>query len=248
MSLIDLILAFIPDIAKSVWRTIPNSIQKFKLRKFFGPSVLGKGNFWLVVDPYYHPLPRVDNRFIKRFLGRRPDQPLIGEDRVLGSNVLRLLGYLASALGHYRDSNTPITFGADEDVGDRWDGTLICFGSSDSNIKTLDIESLPQNGFYEFKTDPATGMRYFEVSGRDYKISPTEDKALILRLRNPRAPKYWLFICAGLGEWGTSGSTRYLFTHWQELHKRFKDHNFILVVGVRGRSDENVEELYSASS
>ncbi|MDF1613311.1 hypothetical protein [Stygiobacter electus] len=247
MTFSDILLAFIPDIAKSIWRAIPNSITKYKLKRFFGPSVLGDGNFWLVVDSYYHPLPRAGNRFIKKFLGRKPDQPLIGEDRVLGSNILRLLGYLAAALGQYRDNDSQITFVADEDVESRWDGTMICFGSSDSNLKTLDVEGLPQNGFYKLKFN-ATGMRCFEVAGRDYNIVPNEDKAIILRIRNPRSPEHWLFVCAGLGEWGTSGSTRYLFTHWKQLHKRYKDHNFIVVVAVKGRSDENVEELYATST
>ena len=247
MIISDIFLTFFPDIAKSIWHAIPNSITKFKLKRFFGPSVLGAGNFWLVVDPYYHPLPRTGNRYTKKFFGRRADQPLIGEDRVLGSNILRLLGYIAAALGQYRDNDTPITFVADEDVENRWDGTMICFGSSDSNLKTLDVEGLPQNGFYKLKFN-TTGMRCFEVAGREYNIAPNEDKAIILRIRNPRSPEHWLFVCAGLGEWGTSGSTHYLFTHWKQLHKRFKGRNFIVVGAVRGRSDENVEELYSTST
>jgi len=247
MTIADIFLAFIPDITKSIWHAIPNAITKYKLAKFFGPSVFGQGNFWLVVDPYYHPQPRTGNRYIKKFMGRRHDQPLIGEDRVLGSNILRLLGYLAGALGRYRDNAAPLTFVSDEDIENRWDGTMICFGSSDSNIKTLDVEGLPQNGFYKFKFNTA-GQRCFEVAERDYNIAPNEDKAVILRIRNPRFPQHWLFVCAGLGEWGTSGSAHYLFSHWKQLHKRFKDRNFIIVVGVKGRSDENVEELYSTSA
>ena len=202
MTISEIILAFIPDIAKSIWKAIPNSITKYKLKKFFGPSVLGSGNFWLVVDPYYHPAPRAGNRFIKRFLGRKADQPLIGEDRVLGSNILRLLGYLAAALGQYRDDRSPITFVADEDVENRWDGSMICFGSADSNLKTFDIEGLPQNGFYRLEFN-AVGRRCFRVAGRDYDIIPNEDKGIILRIRNPRSPENWLFVCQGLGEWGT---------------------------------------------
>ncbi len=248
MIIIDIILAFIPDITKALWNAIPNSITKYQLKRFFGPSVLGKGNFWLVVDPYYHPSPRIGNRYIKRFLGRRADQPLIGEDRVLGSNILRLLGYLAAVFGQFRNGKSPITFVADEDIENRWDGTMICFGSADSNLKTLDIEGLPQNGFYSLKFN-ASGIRCFEVAGREYGITANnEDKAVILRIRNPRAPDHWLFSCQGLGEWGTSGSSRYLLTYWKQFHKRFKDRNFIIVVAVKGRSDENVEELYSTSS
>jgi len=249
MLLKEIFIEFLPDITSAIWKAIPTAIKKHRLKKFFGPSVLGKGNFWLVVDPYYHPLPRsAGNRYIKKFFGRRPDQGLIGEDRVLGSNILRLLSYLAAALGRYRDSNLPITFVSDEDIENRWDGSMICFGSSDSNLKTLDIETLPQNGFYTLEFDPSTGMRCFNVSGRKYTITPNEDKAIILRIRNPRSNRNWLFICAGLGEWGTSGSTKYLFTHWEKFYKKYKDKNFILVVAVKGKSDENVEELYSTST
>jgi len=244
----SIFIEFLPDITKGIWNLIPNAIIKYKLQRFFGPSVLGKGNFWLVVDPYYHPYPRsAGNRYLKKFFNRKPDQPLVGEDRVLGSNIIRLLGYVAGSLGRYRVNNSPITFVTDEDIENRWDGSMICFGSADSNIKTFDIEELPQNGFYSLKYNNS-GRRCFEVANRNYSFEANDDKAVILRIRNPRSPKHWLFICEGLGEWGTSGSTHYLFTHWRDLYKKFKDKNFVVVVSVKGCSDENVEELYSTSA
>lgn len=248
MTFSDFFLAFIPEIFKGMIKLIPYSIEKYRIKKFFGPSVLGNGNFWLVVDPYYHPAPRTGaNRYIKRFLGRRQDHGLIGEDRVLGSNILRLLGYIATSIGKYRDIKIPLTFTPDEEVVNRWDGTFICFGSSDSNIITFDIENLPQNNFYTFETDQTTGFRFFRVMRRDYMFVRNEDRAIIFRIRNPRSPQHYLFICAGLGEWGTSGSTRYLFYNWKSLYKRFKDKNFIIVLGVRPNSDESAEEIFNST-
>ncbi len=61
-----------------------------------------------------------------------------------------------------------------------------------------------------------------------------------------RLSEHYLFICAGLGEWGTSGATYFLFDRWNELNKRFKKRkNFCLIIEVDVGSDESASEIFS---
>jgi hypothetical protein len=210
MTIGDVLLSLLPEILKNLRDAIPRSLSKWRLRKFFGSSAVGGTDIHIVLDPYQHPLPRTGNRYIKRFFGRRNDQPLIGEDNVLGINAIRVVNYAVSLFSLYRKHDDPLRISLDEDVRDLWDGTFLCFGSSDSNIKSLDIENLHENNFYSFQFD-AQGQRCFNVRGEQFSIHNQEDVGIILKLRNPYHPEHSLFICAGLGEWGTSGSAYFCF-------------------------------------
>lgn len=230
------------DILKQLIAVLPNSLAKWRFRRFFGHHALTGENIFAVVDPYTHPLPRAGNRYIKRFLNRRSDQPLIGEDNVLGVNVVRVVTYVSATFSEYRRSTRPISVVTDESIADRWNGTFICFGSSDSNIKTYDIECLPEQSFYSFDFGP-DGFRRFNLRGRSFSITQRTDYGILLRIRNPRHPEHYLFICAGLGEWGTSGSAYYLFDRWKELYKKHKQRDFCEIIEVNSGSDESARVI-----
>jgi hypothetical protein len=235
------------EAGKGMLQALPHAIKRRQFASFFGPSAISGSNIFAVLDPYAHPLPRAGNRYMKRFLGRRPDQPLIGEDDVLGVNVVRVVAYVSALFSQFRSGGRSIPFVTDAAVADRWDGTFLCFGSSDSNIKTLDTESLSQQTFYswEFSQD---GLRCIRAGGRVFAIQSQRDYGVLLRLRNPHHPEHWLFICAGLGEWGTSGSAYYLTDRWSQLHKQHGISNFVKVIEVDRGSDESAREVYSAQA
>jgi hypothetical protein len=234
------------DFIKQLIQALPYSLDRWRFRRFFGDHALSGENIYAVVDPYTHPLPRVGNRYIKRFLGRQPDQPLIGEDNVLGVNVVRVVSYLSSTFSEYRRKTYPIAVVTDEQIADKWDGTFICFGSSDSNLKTFDIENLPEQNFYNFNFSPK-GSRRFSIGGRHFSGGQGKDYGVLLRIKNPRHPEHYLFVCAGLGEWGTSGTAYYLFDCWKEISKRFKREDFCMIIEVDLGSDESAREVYSVS-
>jgi len=241
---VEILVSLLPDVLKQVVSAVPKSLDKWRFRRFFGQHALSGENIFAVVDPYTHPLPRVGNRYIKRFLNRKPDQPLIGEDNVLGVNVVRVVTYVSATFSAYRGSTKPIAVVTDEEVEGRWDGTFICFGSSDSNIKTYDIERLSEQTFYTFGFGP-DGFRRINLGCRSFSSTRLQDYGILLRIRNPRHPEHYLFVCAGLGEWGTSGSAYYLFDRWKELYKKHKQQDFCKIIEVDIGSDESAREVFN---
>lgn len=239
-----LLASTIFEIIKRLVLAIPKSINNFRFKRFFGKNAINSNQVYLVLDPYEHPQSRQQaglmNRFVKRFHNLRPDIPIVGEDKLLGSCSVRVVKYGSSEFGLYREKVNPIQTVLDEEVIKNWKGSFICFGSSDSNIKTFQIENLPENSLYKFGFND-NGYRCFNVLGNEYSISPEGDVGILLRMKNPFHPEHRLFICAGIGEWGTSGSAYYLFNNWKSLYKKYKsDNNFIILIRVESKSDESV--------
>lgn len=249
MGLIEgIIPSILWDIIKGLALSIPRAISNFKFKRFFGRKAIESEKVYIVLDPYEHPTSRsqlqyAQNRFIKRFMGRKEDTPLVGEDKLLGSCSVRVTKYSSSEFALFRQKTNPVNVVLDESVINNWEGTFICFGSSDSNIKTYDIESLNENNLYSFGFNQ-NGYRCFTINGEQLNISQNGDIGILMRLKNPYHNDYNLFICAGLGEWGTSGAAYYLFKNWRKLYKRFGSKtNFVLALRVTQNSDESAREI-----
>jgi|ERR1035437_7098448 hypothetical protein len=241
---IDLLPHILWDAIKGIFHAIPRAISNYKFKRFFGQKAIDSDKVFIVLDPYEHPSPRTGaGRFVKNFFGRKKSISIVGEDKVLGSCSVRLTKYSSSEFALFRQKTNPVNIVLDEQVLNNWDGTFICFGSSDSNIKTFDIESLNENNLYKYEMG-TNGYRCFNIAGEKYTIDNTGDAGILLRLRNPYHPGDKLFICAGIGEWGTSGSAYYLFKNWRKLYKRFgADTNFALILRVLIISDESAREI-----
>lgn len=186
-------VTIITESVKHIFQAIPKSIDKWRFRRFFGPSALNGDNIFGVIDPFSHPLPATGNRYIKRFLGRKPDQPLIGVNDVLGICVVRIVSYCAATFSEFRKDGKSIAIVTDETVSPTWDGTFIAFGSSDSNIKTLDIESLNEQSFYTLGFGPM-GLRRISAGDKHFDPTPGRDFGIVLRMINPRYPEHF-FVC-----------------------------------------------------
>lgn len=96
------------------------------------------------------------------------------------------------------------------------DSNFISFGGPGSNYKTADALASEANIFVR--------MRHSEFSlpsGESLPFSCTReaDHGFILRITPPEFPARSWIVCAGLGEWGTSGSAWFLAHKWQELIK-----------------------------
>lgn len=229
------------DIVKGVGKLIPHAIAKHRVQNFFGKSVFGD-NFFIVIDPYEHPLPRTGNRYVKKFYGRKPDSGLIGEDKILGSCHIRTISYAISFFAMFRDPLNPIKIVFDESVLNKWDGGFLCIGSADSNVKTYDIERFKENNFYTLSWN-TTGGRCFNVRGNIYNIANNEDVGLLVKLRNPRHPEHVLILCQGLGEWGSSGAIYYLLHNFVNIYDTSKGKDFCKVIRTRIGSDESSHEI-----
>jgi len=226
------------EIARQFVRVVPRALARRRFKRFFGPGALTGSHVSGVVDPYHHPADRsVGPRYVKRSLGRGPDLRVYGADLVLGVSTMRFVSYATAAFSAISGSSRPLSIITDYDAFPHWDGTYICYGSSDTNLKTREIEALPEQHYFKlvFGTD---GNRCWVVDGKRFGAEENEDHGILLRMKNPHSPHHLLFVCAGLGEWGSSGAAFYLFNRWSELYRRFGTGDFCCVVRVTLGSDQ----------
>ena len=246
--------SLVKDIGVTISKSIPDAVEKWKFKKFFGKYALSEDKIAAVIDPYEHRMARPtvqrgDYRYIKYFKSGRPPLKIMGEDKVFGECSIRVTNFVTSTFSKFLPQKRTIRIKTDEEVFNEWDSTFICFGSSDSNEKTYEIEQLSEYNLHIYKTSPNTGSRCFEVDGKIFDITSDYDIAIITRTTNPFHSKHYLFICAGLGGWGTSGAAYYLLNEWKQLNKRFKKNpNFCLVLEVKYGQDQSAREVFEYCS
>jgi len=138
------------------------------------------------------------------------------------------------------------TVQSDLDTADTSDLSYIAFGGPGSNIKSHQAIGHPDNKLLIFNNVaitelPSGRVLYNEIHGDiDYgiilKVCPTE--------HNNRE-RVWI-VCAGFGEWGTSGAAKYLSLNWRSIVRRYGKKPFALVVQVRVGQDDSAREVYSS--
>jgi hypothetical protein len=188
--------------------------------------------------------PSVAMRAVMRYVKRFPDGHTTDFNGPQGPIVplcsSRGAGYLSDRFASVRGMSVYVTTDA-QDPSD-WGKTVISLGSSVSNYKTDHIKKLPENpwlandmnGVFEFKDGTRVAL---EEEGRD--------RGIILKIRNPHSSGHTLIICAGLGEWGTSGAAWFLANRWRDLSRRFGSAQFLIVVDVEVGSDQTAREIRS---
>jgi hypothetical protein len=231
------------------WPRIPKSMRAFRLRQFFGPSVLST-RFAVVYGTLQDPRPRYDDggnplmRFQKRTRsGRRVD--ISGPfENIVGDCEIRATSYLVQSIGKERDEMVGIL--SDEKAYDDLDYTLIALGSDSSNEISAFALREPANKFLFFRQEGTqTFIERIADKTRYVGFQPPtlKDYGIILRLRSERFPMQSFFVCAGLGEWGTSGAAWYLATYWESLYKEFRQRDFGIVVEVDIGSDKSAKRV-----
>lgn len=235
------------------WRTMASYLSRDRIsfRRIFGVGAYEAGRILVTLDTYKdirllpesaqqslggvtHPQSG-GHRYYKAFPDHWTAFPgPTGE--VLGYCSARGSAYLIDRIGGIGGVSVRVV--QDQEVAHQWEGTYINLGSSYSNIKTDDVKHLPENPW--LLND---GGELTFKDGSKFKLEQRSDKAIIMKLTNPYFSKYSVLVCAGLGEWGTSGSAWYLSTHWRQLSNRFGDQPFLLVVSVTPGSDESAREI-----
>jgi hypothetical protein len=94
------------------------------------------------------------------------------------------------------------------------DSSFVSFGGPGSNYKTADILASTANIFVRMSQNS-----FSLPSGEElpYICNRTADHGFILRVTPPEFPSRSWIVCAGIGEWGTSGSAWYLANRWRSL-------------------------------
>ena len=160
---------------------------------------------------------------------------------------IRASAYLVSLFGFrgfLRPALRPLLM-SDERCETILDGNFVALGGS--NYKTEDILASEENIFLSLS--PAG----FTVSGQRPMLDA--NLGFILRIRPRKFPRRSWLVCAGVGEWGTSGSAWYLANRWNHLIRiihplaywsGFSIPDFLAVIRVEPGRDESadIEAIY----
>lgn len=225
------------------WPNIPKSFRKSCIRKFWGKGVFGqdfviaygalidsrhrnqdKPIYWY--DKYYH-----DGTFI----------PTVGpRTNIVSAGEIRSASYIINLISAYRKGNIVVM--DDATLFPSLNRTFVAFGSPSSNEISRLILNEPNNIFLEFKQEEDNYFIHNKQTKKEFigfKENIKKDYGIILKIPNSRFPGHFFFVCAGLGEWGTSGSSWYLANHWKDLRSEFGGDAFGIVVEVDIGCDES---------
>ena len=118
------------------WPIIPKSIQAYRLKRFFGSSILSD-RFAIVYGTLQDPRPRVDNagepvmRFMKRFRNGEVIGVARPHENIVGDCEIRASGYLVQNIGKIREKTIKII--SDNEAYVDLNFTLMSLGSPASN-------------------------------------------------------------------------------------------------------------------
>lgn len=230
-----------------VYRVTAKTWQGVKLSKAFGLVVkdsnavvcYGQMTDSRVLRP--NPPP---NRYVKIY-SNGTQVPLPGPWGYIASECeVRATSYFASQLaGLLRD---PVPVEGDSVALHNLSRTVFSLGSGASNEISARILSQPENTFADFRSLPGAFCLYVKpahIAYVGFQTAPPKDYGLILKLPNRLSPDTYLCLCAGLGEWGTSGAAWYLSQKWWQLHQELGN-TYGLVVEVTVGQDESARRVW----
>lgn len=224
----------IGDTASSIWSRAARLFGGRRFKQVFGPGVREKG-YSLV----YAELDLADQS--NRFPYVKPEGPAgacFSINRPVSGSELRCVNYLAGAIGSYV-GNAP-SVRSDLEMRQLLDLDFISFGGPNSNMKTADCLSNAGNQLALF--DQAQNIFVSRATGqRLMEIEPGFDYGLILKVHPTQFPERVWIVCAGIGEWGTSGAAWFLAYKWREIRMRARKRPFAVVVRVRPGQDQSAE-------
>ncbi len=229
------------------WPVIPKSYRKYLVRRFWGKGDLGQ-DFVITYGAFLDSRLTQNNpppfRYVKRYHDGRTIQFVGPWGNVVADAEVRSISYLINALSSYKER--AVTVENDINVFENLDRTIVALGSGSSNQITDIILREPNNGFLEFRQEGNTFFIFDKKGGTKFigfQGTVKKDYGIILKIPNLRFPDRFFFVCAGLGEWGTSGASWYLATKWRDLLSEFKE-AFGIVVEVDLGSDQSARRVF----
>ena len=223
------------------WQRIPKTWREFRMRQFWGKDLFGMGfavcHGTLQVDRSAGAI--LTSPFIKIYRNGSVIRISGPSENVMGDSEIRSVAYLVRELSSARKSAIKIQ--PDNKAFTHLNRSIVALGSGASNEVTRLVLNEPNNSFLDFGQegndvfiqDKGTGKKYF-----GFRPPVLKDYGIIIKLPNLRRRGSFLFICAGLGDWGTSGAAWYLASHWNDLRSKFRE-AFGVVVEVDIGSDES---------
>lgn len=188
--------------------------------------------------------PSPEYQYVKRYHDGREIRFQGPWENVLAVAEIRGASYIINTISKFRKEPVPVI--VDEDVLKDLNRTIVALGSSSSNDMTDLILREQNNTFLDFTQENETVLIRDKRTGKTFtgfQEPVKQDLGIVLKIRNQRFPSNFFFVCAGLGEWGTSGAAWYLATKWCELQKEFDD-SFGIIVEVELHSDQSARRVF----
>lgn len=229
------------------WPVIPKSYRSVLLCRAWGKGVLGQDFvicYGTLIDSRLGQRPIPHYRYIKRYHNGRQVQIVGPWGDIVGDCEIRSASYIINTISPYRKKSIAVE--GDAKAYGNLNRTFLALGSSSSNEITDLILHEPNNEFLDFGQRGTTPFVQDKKGGKQFiGFQPPipKDYGLILKIPNLRFPGHFFFVCAGLGEWGTSGAARYLATNWRDLQSKFGN-AFGIVVEVDIGSDESARRVF----
>jgi hypothetical protein len=228
----------------TVWITaaywfVHSRLRRRKFRKVFGHA---KSYFLcygaLILNPQVRKfIPQQFQKLADFPLTRRSNPALIfSADTAVSACEIRAASYVSSSLG--QDGGVSAEFASDEVLAAELDIDIISFGAM-NNGKTLDLFSNNANDLAEYDVS----QRIF-VWKKDrsplYSPLPNCDYGIIQKIHPEQFPDRTWITCAGIGEWGTSGSAWFLSKRWKKIAKEIRGQDrFVCVIQVEPTKDQS---------
>ena len=168
-------------------------------------------------------------------------------DSPVSSGEMRGAAYLAEFFGKSRVC--PPLLVPDNEVLSHVDLSFISLGGPGSNLKTEDALMHPVNSLVTFGTGGGFVKPGTQVPVVQITPDPLFDYGMILRISPSQHPRRTWIVCAGIGEWGTSGACWFLAHKWRQLFwhvLRGYRRQYAGVVKVRRGQDESAELIWKA--
>jgi hypothetical protein len=237
------------ELVRYVGKIFPETWNRFIFHRFWGDGILST-NAHFVMDSYEDIRLRSGFRHVETHTaGAQPE--IFADTEIIHGTFFPQAVEMLTAL-FLQHTGKLVLVATDTEVEHAMNATLICYGNSDSNLKTFDIEISLEKALCQFVFD-GTGHRAFQVGEQLYTIESrsgiTYDKAILLRLTNPQNPNHCYVVCAGLSEWGSLAAVYYLTKKWKVLHNRFDKswhrRDFCVLLDVQSGQFENAREVAS---
>lgn len=237
------LVALVILVLGSAWRYIPKSVDLLRAARFWGKGIQGEG-IALCCGSLESASEANQARYTKAFRDGRRVLITGPSEGIIGLCEVRAASYVINALSKYRQKPLPIE--DDKTCLRALNRSILAIGSASSNEITEIIQTDPRNEFLGIDMQTAGAVITCRTTGAILNFGPsqiTRDYGIILKITNVRFPDQNLFVCAGLGEWGTSGAAWYLANHWKDLNAYGEE--FGCVVEVELGSDQSAQIVYN---
>jgi hypothetical protein len=152
----------------------------------------------------------------------------------ISSCEIRAVKYLTEAFA--KQAGASGTISSDVEIKDKLDVSFVAIGGPASNFKARDVMTYGENDLISFDNS-----FFFAAKSKRpvFQPEPGFDYGIILKLHPLQFPEKTWIVCAGIGEWGSSGAAWYLANKWRKIASFAGNKPFAIIVRVEPHKDES---------